>query len=87
MTHRQRLLETAPADVPPAVRDAARQFCEANPEVEAGWLCRVERRRQDGDPIERLAFAVELRGHIEQPSDHLAAGSECSGGFPSSTGS
>ena len=61
----ERLLKTAAADVPPPVHDAARDFCDAMREVEAGWVCRVERRQPGGEAEERPALAVKLRGRIE----------------------
>lgn len=67
--HQQRLLPTTPDDVPPDVRDELGAFCADAPEVEAGYVCRVERVRPGREPQESLSFIVKLARPISVPED------------------
>jgi hypothetical protein len=72
MGFQQHLLDTSAEDVPPSVRTALRDFCEATPEAQAGYVCRVERVRDGADPERELHFAVKLARHVDRPDDARA---------------
>lgn len=67
--HQQRLLPTTPDDVPPDVRDELGAFCADAPEVEAGYVCRVERVRPGREPQASLSFILKLARPISVPED------------------
>ena len=67
--HQQRLLPTTPDDVPPDVRDELGAFCAESPEVEAGYVCRVERVWPGREPQESLSFILKLARPISVPED------------------
>lgn len=67
--HRRRLLATAPEDVSPSVRETLSVFCAAAPEVEAAYVCRVERVWPDRKPEQTLSFAMKLTTPIREPGD------------------
>jgi hypothetical protein len=71
--HQERLLETAAGDVSPAVRNAAREFCEGRPGVVEAWVCAVEWIEPGREPERRLRFAVRLNSPIGQPDAGFAA--------------
>ena len=68
----QRLLTTTADDVPDAMRDTLRAFCEATPEVESAWVCRIESRAPGREAEERLRFAVKLKGRYDVPDEGVA---------------
>ncbi|HET8741427.1 MAG TPA: hypothetical protein VFM41_02300 [Gaiella sp.] len=67
--HQQRLLPTSPEDVAPTVRDELGAFCEDESEVEAAYVCRVERVWPGREPQQSLSFIVKLAQPIAGPDD------------------
>jgi hypothetical protein len=69
MTYHPRLLPTTEADIPPNVFASLGSFCATCPEVDRGYVCRVERLAAGVDPLERLAFAIKVVTPVDAPSD------------------
>ncbi len=67
--HQRRLLPTTPDDVPPEVRDELGAFCADAPEVEAAYLCRVERIWPGRESEQRLEFSVKLARPVRERED------------------
>ncbi len=67
--HQRRLLPTAPEDVSPSVHETLSLFCADAPEVEAAYVCRVERVWPDREPEQALSFAIKLTTPIREPGD------------------
>lgn len=66
--HQQRLLPTTPEDVA-KVRAELRAFCSGVPEVDAAYVCRVERVWPGREPRQSLQFIVKLAQPIAGPDD------------------
>jgi hypothetical protein len=68
----ERLLATSSDDVPVAMRDALREFCDGTSEIEIAYLCRVERSRPGAAPQTTLQFAIKLARRVDGPDDAYA---------------
>ena len=66
---REHLLPTDPSTVAPDLLAALRSFCEANPEIAAGYLCEVEVERAGVEAERLLRFSVKLRTPGRGPGD------------------
>ena len=67
--HQERLLPTELGEVPADVRDELSAFCADAPEIEAAYVCRVERIRPGHKPDQRLQFMIKLAQPIREPDD------------------
>jgi hypothetical protein len=73
MTFQQHLLATTDVDVPVRLRESLSDFCATCPEVENGYVCRVERRMAGNAPETTLRFAVKLTTPKHARSDDVTA--------------
>jgi len=77
----QRLVETAPDDVPQQLAEVLRSFCASSPEVEKGYVCKVDETGLDGVNRGRLLFCVKLVVPVAEPGDAADVSMSLTGRF------
>jgi hypothetical protein len=65
----QQLVATQAGEVSDDALDGLRRFCEASPEIEAGYVCAATQSNHSGEGTRRLKFCVKIAAPVYEPGD------------------